>query len=116
MVLAGLGAVTLILLLALPLVAGTWAQWPVLFIAGASGYGIYTCALAILGDRYTGHQLIAGSSSFATMWGSGALSGSLIAGGAMQVLGPAWSSAVACSVLLCIFLIGMWLRRAQQQA
>ena len=115
MVLAGLGALTLILLLALPLVAGTWAQWPVLFIAGASGYGIYTCALAILGDRYTGHQLIAGSSSFATMWGSGALSGSLIAGGAMQVWGP-HGLPLSLAVCFVVFLIGMWLRRAQQQA
>jgi MFS family permease len=114
-VLAGLGVVTLILLLVLPLVAGTWVQWPVLFIAGASGYGIYTCALAILGDRYTGHQLIAGSSSFATMWGSGALSGSLIAGGAMQVWGP-HGLPLSLAVCFVVFLIGMWLRRAQQQA
>jgi len=87
----------------------------VLFVVGASGYGIYTCALAILGDRYTGHQLIAGSSSFATMWGSGALAGSLIAGGAMQAMGP---HGLPLSLAVCfgVFLFGMWLRRAQQQA
>ncbi|MEM9473266.1 MAG: MFS transporter [Pseudomonadota bacterium] len=115
MVMAGLGAVTLALLLVLPLVAGTWVQWPALFMVGATGYGIYTCALAILGDRYTGHQLIAGSSSFATMWGSGALAGSLIAGGAMQAMGP---HGLPLSLAVCfgVFLLGMWLRRAQQQA
>lgn len=114
-VLAGLGAATLALLLVLPLVAGTWIQWPVLFMVGATGYGIYTCALAILGDRYTGHQLIAGSSSFATMWGSGALAGSLIAGGAMQAMGP---HGLPLSLAVCfgIFLFGMWLRRTQQRA
>ena len=114
-VMAGLGVVTLVLLLVLPLVAGTWVQWPVLFMVGATGYGIYTCALAILGDRYTGHQLIAGSSSFATMWGSGALAGSLIAGSAMQAIGP---HGLPLSLAVCfgIFLLGMWLRRTQQQA
>ncbi|MEM7636650.1 MAG: MFS transporter, partial [Pseudomonadota bacterium] len=114
-VMAGLGLATLALLLVLPPVAGTWVQWPVLFMVGATGYGIYTCALAILGDRYTGHQLIAGSSSFATMWGSGALAGSLIAGGAMQAFGP---HGLPLSLAVCfgIFLFGMWLRRAQQQA
>ena len=114
-VLAGLGVVTLALLLLLPLVAGSWVQWPVLLVVGASGYGIYTCALAILGDRYTGHELIAGSSSFATMWGSGALVGSMIAGGAMQAFGP---HGLPLSLAVCfgMFLIGMWLRRAQRRA
>ena len=114
-VLAGLGAVTFALLLVLPMVAGTWIQWPVLFIVGASGYGIYTCALAILGDRYTGHELIAGSSSFATMWGSGALAGSMIAGGAMQAFGP-HGLPLSLAVCFAMFLIGMWLRRSRQQA
>ncbi len=114
-VLAGLGLLTLVLLLVLPLVAGSWILWPVLFVVGASGYGIYTCALAILGDRYTGHELIAGSSSFATMWGSGALAGSLIAGSTMQAVGP-HGLPLSLAVCFAVFLIGMWLRRTQQQA
>jgi MFS family permease len=112
-VLAGLAAITVALLAVLPLVAGTWIQWPVLFVVGATGYGIYTCALAILGDRYSGHELIAGSSSFATMWGAGALSGSLIAGSAMQAMGP-HGLPVSLSLCFVVFLIGMWLRARQQ--
>jgi len=111
-VLAGLAALTFVLLLVLPLVVGTWVQWPVLFVAGASGYGIYTCALAILGDRYTSHELIAGSASFASMWGAGALAGSLIAGGAMQTVGH-HGLPLSLAGCFAIFLVGMWLRARQ---
>ncbi len=113
-VLAWLAVVSGVLLALLPLVATTWLVWPVLFVAGASGYGIYTCALAILGDRYSGHELIAGSSSFATMWGAGALMGALIAGGAMNAFGP---QGLPLSLAVCfgVFLIGMWLRARQQR-
>ena len=112
-VMAWLSAITIALLLVLPLVVTTWVMWPVLFVVGATGYGIYTCALAILGDRFKGHELIAGASSFATMWGAGALTGSLIAGAAMQGFGP---HGLPVSLALCflIFLIGMWVRAQQQ--
>jgi MFS family permease len=114
-VLAGLAALTLILLLLIPLAVWHWLIWPILLFVGASGYGIYTCALAILGDRYTGHDLIVGSSAFATMWGSGALFGSLMAGSAMQTFGP-HGLPISLSCCFAIFLLGMWTRRHQQQA
>lgn len=112
-VLAWLSAITVVLLLVLPLVVTTWVQWPVLFVVGATGYGIYTCVLAILGDRFTGHELIAGASSFASMWGAGALTGSLIAGAAMQAFGP---HGLPVSLAMCffVFLMGMWVRSRQQ--
>ena len=113
MVLAGLAAVTVVGLVLLPPAAGTAWQWPVLVVAGATGYGIYTVALAILGDRFTGHELIAGSASFATCWGAGALAGSLIGGAAMQVFGP---HGLPLSLAACfgVFLAGMWARRVQR--
>ena len=55
---------------------------------GASGFGIYTIDLAQLGDRFTGADLIAGTSAFSTAWGLGALAGSVVCGLAMNQLGP----------------------------
>ena len=42
---------------------------------GATAAGIYTVALAELGERFSGHELVTGTASFSTMWGMGALAG-----------------------------------------
>jgi MFS family permease len=87
-VLTGCAFVTLVLLLLVPHVMGTIWMWPVLVIAGSTGYGMYTVALAALGDRFDGDELIAGMAAFSVMWGSGALIGATIAGWAMAGFGP----------------------------
>jgi MFS family permease len=87
-VLTGCAFVTLVLLLLVPHVMGTIWMWPVLVIAGSTGYGMYTVALAALGDRFDGDELIAGMAAFSVMWGSGALIGATIAGWAMVGFGP----------------------------
>lgn len=87
-VMTGLAFANALLLLALPLAMGSVAMWPLLFIIGSCGYGIYTVALAALGERFSGHELVQGSAAFATMWGSGALIGSTLGGGMMAWFGP----------------------------
>ena len=52
-----------------PFVFGTWMLWPVLTVMGATAAGIYTVALAELGERFSGHELVTGTASFSTMWG-----------------------------------------------
>ena len=71
-----------------PFVFGTWMLWPVLTVMGATAAGIYTVALAELGERFSGHELVTGTASFSTMWGVGALAGSLLAGWSIAGLGP----------------------------
>jgi len=71
-----------------PFVFGTWMLWPVLTVMGATAAGIYTVALAELGERFSGHELVTGTASFSTMWGVGALVGSLLAGWSIAGLGP----------------------------
>ncbi|MCA3556227.1 MFS transporter [Aestuariivirga sp.] len=71
-----------------PFVFGTWALWPVLTVMGATAAGIYTVALAELGERFSGHELVTGTASFSTMWGLGALVGSLAAGWSIAGFGP----------------------------
>jgi predicted MFS family arabinose efflux permease len=75
-------------LLALPYAIESKAIWPLLLALGASGFGIYTVGLAQLGDRFTGPDLIAGTSAFSTVWGLGALTGSVVSGIAMDGFGP----------------------------
>jgi MFS family permease len=75
-------------LVALPFAIETALVWPLLLALGASGFGIYTVGLAQLGDRFKGPDLIAGTSAFSTMWGLGALTGSVVSGLAMDRFGP----------------------------
>jgi MFS family permease len=72
----------------LPASMGAWIMWPVLLAIGATSGGIYTVALAEIGDRFQGHELMAGTAAMATMWGLGALLGSLGTGWAMRAAGP----------------------------
>ena len=71
-----------------PFVFGTWALWPVLTVMGATAAGIYTVALAELGEKFSGHELVTGTASFSTIWGVGALAGSLAAGWSIAGFGP----------------------------
>ncbi|MCP4183298.1 MAG: MFS transporter [Hyphomicrobiales bacterium] len=87
-VLAGCALFTLITLLVLPAVIGSVWMWPVLIVTGSTGYGMYTVALAALGDRFDGDELVAGMAAFSLMWGTGALLGTTIAGWAMSGFGP----------------------------
>jgi MFS family permease len=74
----------------LPLVIRTnWLLWPTLFIWGGAAFGVYTMALAGLGDRYSGAMLLTGSATFGLMWGLGGTIGPASAGGVMQLWGPA---------------------------
>ncbi|NNL78700.1 MAG: MFS transporter [Desulfobacterales bacterium] len=65
-----------------------WLLWPLLFIWGGAAFGVYTVALAGLGDRYSGAMLLTGSAAFGLMWGVGGMIGPALAGGAMQLWGP----------------------------
>jgi MFS family permease len=87
-VMAVCGIITAAASALVPFVFGTWALWPVLTITGACAAGIYTVALGELGERFTGHELVAGTAAFSTTWGMGALVGSLAAGWSIAALGP----------------------------
>lgn len=79
---------TSICLAAMPFaIDGVWI-WPLLLIAGAAGFGIYTVGLAELGDRFSGADLVAGTASFSSAFGLGALTGAVLCGFAMDVFGP----------------------------
>ncbi len=105
-VLSGCALVTAICLVILPTVMATPWMWPVLVLCGAAGYGVYTVALADLGDRFSGQDLVTGSSAFAVMWGSGALVGSVSGGWAMTGFGihglPLYLAATYAAFLVAV--------------
>ncbi len=89
-------AITAGFVLLLPFFIHSPLLWPLLVIVGSTGYGIYTVSLKSLGDRFSGRELINGTSAFAVMWGIGALFGSLSAG---------WSLSLSVKYGLPILLI-----------
>ncbi len=74
--------------LLLPTAMGHPFMWPLLAVIGAAGFGLYTLAMSILGDRFKGAALVAGASAFAAMWGFGGIVGPPAAGWSMQHFGP----------------------------
>ena len=108
-VMAGLALATALLCLVLPAAMGNLSMWPVLFVAGATGYGMYTVALAALGERFCGRELVQGSAAFATMWGSGALIGSVVGGAMMDRFGP-HGLPLSLAAVLGLFVAGSLVR------
>jgi len=86
-VLAGCALTTSICLSLLPPLLHSPLKWPLLVIAGTAGYGVYTVSLASLGNRFSGAELVNGASSFALVWGFGALFGSIAGGWVMLGFG-----------------------------
>lgn len=72
----------------LPFVADTrWPLWILLFVWGGVGFGIYTVALAVLGERIPAGGLAAANTLFVMVYETGSLSGPVLAGGAMDLMG-----------------------------
>jgi MFS family permease len=72
----------------IPSAFGTWLIWPLLLMTGAASAGIYTLALSELGERFSGHEVVAGTAAFSTTWGGAALIGALLGGWAIDRFGP----------------------------
>ena len=85
----------------------SWLIWPLVFIWGGVSFGIYTMTLIQLGERFTGHALIAGNAAFAFVWGIGGIVGSPATGLAMQLIGhqglPSSLGLLCC--VLAVFLM-----------
>ncbi len=88
------------------------APWIVVFMAGGVSFGLYTAALAILGERYRGGDLVAGSASFAALYGFGGTLGPLASGGLMDHFGSD-AMAYLFAVLFLVLTFGVLLRRTR---
>ena len=57
-------------------------------VMGAAVFSLYTCALTMLGERYSGAMLVAGSAAFALVYAAGSATGSGLTGAIMEAGGP----------------------------
>ena len=101
------GAITMSFV-AMVLLWDTAFIWPVTAVAGALTSSINTIALAQLGRRLQGGDLIAGTASLTTVWGMTALGATPIAGVGMDIAGPQalpWSIVLFSALSLMISLL-----------
>ncbi len=92
--------------LLLPAVFATPLIWPLAFFWGAVAFGVYTMALVMLGERFSGPMLITGNSAFSLFWGLGGIVGPPVTGSVMSQVGPQGLplTLAAISVALCAAL------------
>ena len=109
-VLAGCAALTSVLIFPIPWLLHTDWLWPLLILAGSTGYGVYTVSLKSLGDRFSGQELINGTAAFSAMWGVGALVGS-IAGGWSIKASTLYGLPMMLTAVYLVLLIGLCVRR-----
>jgi MFS family permease len=105
---------TLVTTLAMPLVISI-QPWNLLymFVLGAVLAGVYTIALVIIGEQFTGADLAAASALFGVMWGAGTVVGPQLGGLAYDQF-PPHGVPLALAVLTLILLpspLMAWIRR-----
>ncbi|WP_137389696.1 MFS transporter [Rhodoligotrophos defluvii] len=107
LVMLGCSVITAVAALLLPFAMGTALMWPLLVLIGACGFGIYTMAIAILGERYTGPTLVAGAAAFGAMWGLGGMIGPSLGGWAMVLFGPDGLLFIVAIIFMLLSLVMM---------
>lgn len=106
-VMAGCALATAIGAALIPASVGTPWFWLLVLLLGPTSSGIYTVALAEMGDRFSGAELMAATSAMSTMWGLGAIVGAVVAGWAFDSFGPdgfPYSMAIALGLFLVLML------------
>ncbi len=96
----------------LPAIVGTTsALLSILFIWGAAVGGLYTMAMAELGDRFSGAELVAGNAAFAVVFGLGGLVGGPVTGVVMDLAGADGFPRTLTMVFLATAAFAFWRRR-----
>ena len=114
-VMLGLAILTAVSSALVPVSFNTPALWVILVIAGSASAGIYTVALAELGERFTGADLVAGTAAFSIVWGFGAQAGALAAGSSISYFGPD-GLPYAMAAIFALFPLIILLRGPQPDA
>ena len=97
--------------LSLPFIIDTHIiVWPVMLVWGGAIAGIYTVALAIMGQRFRGAQLAAGNAAFGVMWGFAGAMAPGSAGIAMTIWG-ANGFVIVMVIAISSFLLLALIRR-----
>lgn len=112
LVLLLVSVVALVGLLALPLASGHLAVlYPLLLLLGGVAGGIYTVALMLIGEDFTGTDLVVAGAVFVIFYDLGAIIGPSLAGLAMSGIGAIGLPLVLASALGIFALAVAWHRR-----
>ena len=104
-VITGCVAVTLVMLIALPfIVHDAVLRTVALGLMGATVGSTYMVALAMMGERFKGGELIGVTTSFMFLWALGSFVAPALSGGAMELVGPNGMPILAAG-LSALFLI-----------
>lgn len=88
-VITGCTLVSALCCLALPAsLESPWILGILLLLLGGLAVGLYTGALTLLGERYSGDPLVAGTTCLAVVYGLGSALGPLASGAALDRFGP----------------------------
>jgi len=71
----------------LPTTINSFAVWPIVVLVFTSAFGVYVVALAMIGDVFSGKDMVAASAGVAAMWGLGGIIGPPIAGRVIDAFG-----------------------------
>jgi predicted MFS family arabinose efflux permease len=105
------GAALLPLLLKQPLLL-----WPLLFIWGGTVFAFYPVALSLLGQNVPANQFASANASFIVFYELGSISGPVVGGAAMDILGPQGLPLAVGAVALAFIAIVFWEKRAKPQS
>lgn len=99
---------TLTVLLAFALIwaVNSWLLWPTIILLSTSAFAVYVIALTVIGDRFSGGDLVACSAAFSTMWGVGGLVGPALAGSVIDTFGIN-AMPLLLAAFYCILLAGL---------
>lgn len=99
----------------LPLVKDSVLIWPLLFIWGGTITGMYTVALTMLGQKYTGLALASANAALIIAYNAGAMGGPPMLGQAMDLVDPN-GLAYGLAGFFAIFVIANLLVRRERTA
>jgi MFS family permease len=88
-----------------PAVAHPWLLWPTLALMGGVMGGLYTLAMALLGQSFKGSEMAAAATGFVVVFEVGAVLGPAILGGGIDAFGAEtlpWLSMVPLLALLAV--------------
>ena len=85
LVAVGAAIVAAVGFLTLPMLTSRYAIFVDLALIGTASFGLYTAALTLLGARYSGGMLVAGSAAFALAYALGSASGTVTFGLSLEV-------------------------------
>jgi MFS family permease len=111
LVAASCGAIAALAYLSVPFLSSEIALLAAFVLIGAASFSLYTCALTLLGQHYSGALLLGGSAAYALSYAIGSAAGSAGTGAVMDLFGPAAAPALAGLVLVAFTALFLSSRR-----